>query len=168
MTRKFSAWFSLLLLAFLSSGCRDYSNRLYLYKEYIPLNPFVLRVMKTDYRSEGEYLHLRVDIEVHYKPGDTGSLDLNRFVLRTVSTEIRRMPSSQGDSANTVPFSPNQTRILSMEFSVPISNASSALDLIVDQGEIKGRKTMSLVRLKNSSTPPPSGGEWRTVESDRW
>jgi len=157
----------LFLVALTLVSCRDYSNRVYHYGEEIPLNPFILKVSKTDYRLDQDNGLLKIYIQIRNKSESINSVKKSRFVLRTEKNEIQHQEDLREQAGlETISFGPNEVAVMTIQFIVPPDELNQRLDLIIDDSGKQNGKPLSLVYLKNRSFPKNS--EWQTTESPRW
>ena len=153
-------------------GCADFFNRTYHYREEIPLKPFVVKLLRTDYSLKQGQLILKVTLNIANRSSEKNSFSRNRFVLRVGATqEVQRDPTLlEMLGADNVFFVPGEEAALTVAFVVPQDSLNQSLALIVDRQQKRGREQLTLIRLKNRPGPKnlPAEGEWRSVHSAGW
>ncbi len=151
-------------------SCRDYFNRVYHYEEQIPLNPFVMKVSRTEYRDAGGNAEIRVTLQILNKTPTTASLSKKRFILRVDDTQIQHTPDLRETmGAESISFSSGEEAGVTVVFDLPKENISKSLDLIVDQSEKKDSNVLTLVHIKNSGKGMPAiTTDWKQTQQPDW
>ncbi len=155
------------------AGCVDFANRAYRCGDSIPVRPFLLKVLKTEWEVRGDRLVLKVSLEAVNRSAERQNLSRARFVMRIGSShEVGRdLNLIERFGAESAAFAPGETAELVLPFTLPRSALDQPLALIVDrQPSKKGAERLTLVRLKSAAAPAalPAEGEWRVTRSTRW
>lgn len=155
------------------AGCADFGNRAYRCGDAIPLKPFLLKVVKTEWGVRGDHLVLKVSLEAVNRSAERQNLSRARFVMRMGSARemARDLNLVERVGLDTAVFAPGETAEMVLPFTLPRSALDQPLALIVDrQPSKKGGERLTLVRLKGAAAPAalPAEGEWRVTRSIRW
>lgn len=153
------------------TSCTDFFNRAYRYNDEIPLKPFVMKLVKTEYgKIDGKWI-VKVSLEITNKASDKNTISRNRFTLRAgPSQEVSRERNLIEELGfETVAFGPGETVLLTIPFVLSEDELQQKLALIVDRQTRKGREYLTLIQVKDASAPKKlPEGEWRTARSSAW
>ena len=153
------------------TGCTDFFNRVYRYDEEIPLKPFVMKLVKTEYAKINGKWVVKTFLEITNKSPDKNSLSRNRFVLRVGKSQEAARDRSMIEELGfeVVPFAPDEKILLTISFGLSDEEIQQRLTLIVDR-QVRGkRQYLTLIQVKDSSSPKTlPEGEWRTARSSSW
>lgn len=163
----------LLAAVCLLAGCGDFQNRTYRYGDVIPAKPFSVQLVQTEYGLQNQQVVLKLTLQVANRSDKKQPFGKDKLVLRVDggNCEIERDKSLleriglQLDS-----LSPGEEAKLTVPFVISKENAGRQLDLLVERREVKGKSSLSLVRVKNKGMPGvwPAPGEWIVVRSASW
>jgi len=154
------------------TACSDYSNRMYRYNDGVPLKPFVLKLVKTEYSNKDGKVVLKVSLEAINRSTEKNNISRNRFALRVgKSREVARDHTFlESLGIETISFGPGEDATVTIPFVLSPDSLEQKIALIVDRQKNNSGETLSLIEVKDGHPPksPPIEGEWRTARSARW
>ena len=109
------------ILSLLLTGCTDFYNRTYYYGEEAPVDPFSVRLTKTDYQIQGEIVVLKTWIDVMNKSGRTAAFNPNTFQLRV--GDSKRV--SQLNQWNPIDFNASEDSTIPIVFTLSKKDAEN-------------------------------------------
>jgi hypothetical protein len=151
-------------------SCRDYSNRMYFYNEFIPARPYVMKIMKTEYRVDTDHAEIKVHLQIQQKSAEETRLNKNQFKLRIKDQELEHTPDIREKlNIESIVFKSGEIANVTVAFSIPNDLLKERFDLIVDRSvDKKGKASLTLVNLKNAKEPQKTGDQWQETISPQW
>jgi hypothetical protein len=167
---KFCLRIQLILLSSLVLlGCSDYYHRTYSYDQTVPVKPFSMKISKVDYGNKDGKLILKVHLHIKNETPKTEAISTSRFRLRIGKTHEVDSNLPENSALNSTSFNVGEDGEVVIPFTLPQEAWSERLVLIVDRQRKKEKELLTLVEVKNCSTPKKlADGEWRTVQSSCW
>src|SRR3989338_1606490 len=148
MYRPYGIFSTILILSLLVAGCGDFFNRVYRYDDKIPLKPFVMKFVKTEYgKVDGKWI-VKASLEITNKASDKNTISRNRFTLRAgESKEVSRERNLIEELGfETVAFGSGETVLLTIPFVLSENEIQQKLALIVDRQTRKSREYLTLIQ----------------------